>query len=212
MIISFFNNFYSVICFHEYFRLCILIGSAICSFGIHNIHQQVQISEGGIIGFMLLLEHWPHISAAYITPILDLLCYGLAYRYLGKDFLITALFSTLCVSLFYKVWEFFPFMLPNLSDHMLLAAILGGCFVGIGVGMIVRQGGSCGGDDALALVISHLTQWRLSRCYLFTDLLVLGLSLSYIPFSQIIYSLITVTVSSNIIDWMQKIPIKKSNV
>ncbi len=161
---------------------------------------------------MLLLEHWLHISPAYITPILDLLCYGLAYRYLGKDFLITALFSTLCVSLFYKVWEFFPFMLPNLSDHMLLAAILGGCFVGIGVGMIVRQGGSCGGDDALALVISHLTQWRLSRCYLFTDLLVLGLSLSYIPFSQIIYSLITVTVSSNIIDWMQKIPIKKSNV
>ncbi len=192
--------------------LCILIGSAICSFGIHNIHQQVQISEGGIIGFMLLLEHWLHISPAYITPILDLLCYGLAYRYLGKDFLITALFSTLCVSLFYKVWEFFPFMLPNLSDHMLLAAILGGCFVGVGVGMIVRQGGSCGGDDALALVISHLTQWRLSRCYLFTDLLVLGLSLSYIPFSQIIYSLITVTVSSNIIDWMQKIPIKKSNV
>ena len=72
-------------------------------------------------------------------------------------------------------------MLPELSSHPLLAAVLGGCFVGVGVGIIVRQGGSSGGDDALALVISHVTHWRLARAYLFTDLTVLGLSLTYIP-------------------------------
>ena len=43
-------------------------------------------------------------------------------------------------------------MLPDLSGHPLIAAILGGLFVGVGVGLIVRQGGSSGGDDALALV------------------------------------------------------------
>ena len=59
-------------------------------------------------------------------------------------------------------------MLPNLSNYPLLAAILGGVFVGVGVGMIVRQGGSSGGDDALALSISHITKWPLSRSYLFT--------------------------------------------
>lgn len=91
-------------------------------------------------------------------------------------------------------------MLPDLSAHPLTAAVLGGMFVGIGVGLIVRQGGSSGGDDALALTISHTLRWRLSRAYLFTDLTVLILSLSYIPLRRIVFSLITVTISSCLID------------
>ena len=94
-------------------------------------------------------------------------------------------------------------MLPDLSDFPLAAAVGGGIFVGIGVGIIVRQGGSSGGDDALALTISHVTHWRLSRAYLFTDLTVLGLSLTYIPLKKIIFSVITVTISSYLIDHVQ---------
>ena len=58
-------------------------------------------------------------------------------------------------------------------------------------------------DDALALVIHKLTGWRLSRAYLFTDLTVLFASLSYIPFRRIAYSLVTVTVSSLLIDYIK---------
>lgn len=75
--------------------------------------------------------------------------------------------------------------------------------MGIGVGLIIRQGGSSGGDDALALTISHTFGWRLSRCYLFTDITVLVLSLSYIPIKRIAFSLITVTISSCLIDWVK---------
>ena len=76
---------------------------------------------------------------------------------------------------------------------------------------MVRQGGSCGGDDALALVISKATGWRLSRAYLFTDLTVLLLSLSYIPLRRIAFSLVTVTVSSLIIDALQspRLPLRR---
>ena len=94
-------------------------------------------------------------------------------------------------------------MLPDLTPWPLAAALLGGVFVGIGVGIIVRQGGSSGGDDALALVIHQLTGWKLARSYLFTDLVVLGASLSYIPARRIAFSLVTVTVSSLLIDWVQ---------
>ena len=55
-------------------------------------------------------------------------------------------------------------------------------------------------DDALALVISKVTRWRLSFAYLFTDLTVLLLSLSYIPITRIAFSLVTVTLSSFLID------------
>mgnify|MGYP002799954049 CR=1 FL=1 len=182
----------------------ILLGAAICTFGIHNIHQQTGITEGGVIGMMLLLEHWLGFSPALLTPVLDISCYLLAFRYLGKRFIRTSVLSTLCVSLFYKLWECFPPMLPDLSAHPLLAALLGGTFVGLGVGLIVRQGGSSGGDDALALVIARISGWRLSRAYMFTDFVVLGLSLTYLPVGRIVFSLITVTVSSWLIDRVQQ--------
>ena len=184
--------------------LIIMLGAGICSFGIHNIHQRTNITEGGVIGLMLLIEHWLHISPAYITPILDLACYLTAFKYLGVSFIVISIISTFFVSSFYKLWELFPFMLPDLSSKPLLAAILGGIFVGVGVGLIVRQGGSSGGDDALALSISEAFKWKLSRAYLFTDVTVLILSLSYIPISRIVYSLITVTISSNLIDWIKE--------
>ena len=184
--------------------LLLLIGSMICSFGIHNIHQRINITEGGIIGLMLLIEHWLNISPAYITPFLDIACYILAFKFLGLNFIKLSVIATLFISSFYKIWELFPPILPDLSACPLIAAISGGVFVGIGVGLIVRQGGSGGGDDALALTISHTLRWKLSRSYLFTDIVVLVLSLTYIPVTKIIYSLITVTVSSHLIDWIGK--------
>lgn len=183
--------------------LFILLGAMIATFGIHNIHHQVGITEGGVIGLMLFVDHWTGFSPAYITPVLDIACYILALQYLGGQFIKVSVLSTLSVSAFYKLWEQFPPMLPDLSSHPLLAAVLGGLFVGVGVGVIVRQGGSSGGDDALALVISKVTRWRLARAYLFTDLTVLALSLSYIPVVKIACSVVTVTLSSYLIDKVQ---------
>lgn len=181
----------------------IMAGAAVCTFGIHNIHQQTDITEGGVIGMVLLIGHWTGLSPAFVTPVLDIGCYLLAFRFLGWRFIKVSAISTLSVSLFYKFWELFPYLLPDLSAYPLAAAVCGGVFVGAGVGMIVRQGGSSGGDDALALAISRITRWRLSFSYLFTDLLVLGLSLTYIPLSRIACSVVTVTLSSFLIDRIQ---------
>ena len=183
--------------------LYIVLGAAVTTFGIHNVHQQVGITEGGIMGLMLLLNHWFGLSPAVLTPLLDALCYLLAFQCLGGRFLKISLLSTGSVALFYRLWEQFPNMLPDLSRWPLLAALAGGAFVGVGVGIIVRQGGSAGGDDALALTISRVTRWRLSRAYLFTDLTVLALSLTYIPVGRIACSLVTVTLSSFLIDRIQ---------
>ena len=181
----------------------IMAGAAVCTFGIHNIHQQTGITEGGVIGMVLLIGHWTGLSPAFVTPVLDIGCYLLAFRFLGWRFIKVSAITTLSVSLFYKFWELFPYLLPDLSAYPLAAAVCGGVFVGAGVGMIVRQGGSSGGDDALALAISRITRWRLSFSYLFTDLLVLGLSLTYIPLSRIACSVVTVTLSSFLIDRIQ---------
>lgn len=181
----------------------LVLGTAILSFGIHNIHQRAAITEGGVIGLVLLLNHWLGIPASIASPLLDFICYVLAFKFLGLDFILTATVASVSLAGFYRLWESFPPMLPDLTPWPLVAALLGGVFVGIGVGIIVRQGGSSGGDDALALVIHQLTGWKLARSYLFTDLVVLGASLSYIPARRIAFSLVTVTVSSLLIDWVQ---------
>lgn len=180
--------------------LLIVLGAGILTFGIHNIHQVVGITEGGVIGGMLLVNHWLGIPSSVVTPVLDVACYALALRYLGWRFLVWSAVSTGCVSAFYSLWEHLPHLLPDLSAHPLVAAVAGGLFVGVGCGLIVRQGGSSGGDDALALVISKVTGMRIAKAYLFTDLTVLILSLSYIPVVRIACSLVTVTISSFLID------------
>ena len=181
----------------------LVLGTAILSFGIHNIHQRAAITEGGVIGLVLLMNHWLGIPASIASPLLDFVCYALAFKFLGRNFILTAAVASVSLAGFYRLWESFPPMLPDMTPWPLAAALLGGVFVGIGVGIIVRQGGSSGGDDALALVIHQLTGWKLARSYLFTDLVVLGASLSYIPARRIAFSLVTVTVSSLLIDWVQ---------
>ena len=188
----------------------ILLGAAISTFGIHHIHQRTGITEGGVIGLVLLTDRWFGIPPSIATPVLDVTCYLLALRFLGARFLKISAISTLSVTLFYSLWEHLPYLMPDLSAYPLAAALLGGASIGVGVGLIVRQGGSAGGDDALALTISHVTRCRISRAYLATDLTVLTLSLSYIPLSRIAFSLVTVTVSSLLIDFVQNFGLPKA--
>lgn len=181
----------------------IALGAAIATFGLYNIHQRTGITEGGVLGLLLFVNHWTGLPASLVSPVLDLLCYAAAFKVLGAGFLRTAVVSSAAMAAWFKVWESFPPMLPDLSPHPLAAAILGGLFIGVGVGLIIRQGGSSGGDDALALVINRLSGWGLARCYLITDLTVLALSLSYIPAWRIAFSLVTVTLSSFLIEKVQ---------
>ena len=86
----------------------------------------------------------------------------------------------------------------------LAAAFLGAIFVGVGVGLCVRAGGAPTGDDALAMSLSRLLKTKIQYVYLVSDLTVLLLSLSYIPWQRIGYSLLTVILSGQIIGWLQK--------
>ena len=130
--------------------LWLALGAAIGSFGIHYIHRQSDITEGGVLGMMLLLNHWLGISPSVLTPVMDIACYALAFRFLGFGFIKWSAVSTLFVGGFFKLWESLPPFFPSLAARPLLAAVLGALFVGVGVGILVRQGGSGGGDDALA--------------------------------------------------------------
>ena len=182
----------------------LLLGSMIQAFGLYHVHACSGVTEGGVLGMTLLLQHWFDISPAISGAVLNMICYGIGWKLLGIEFIIYSLISTAGFCGSYKIIELFPPLWPELYQMPLLAAILGALFIGIGVGICVRVGGAPGGDDALAMSISHAAGVKIETVYLISDLLVLGLSLSYIPVRRIGFSLLTVILSGKIIGYVQR--------
>ena len=180
-----------------------LLGSFILAFGLYHVHSISGVTEGGVLGATLLLEHWTGISPALTGGIMNVLCYVLGWRLLGKEFIAYSALATAGFSGTYKICEQFPHLWPGLADMPLVAALVGALFVGVGAGLCVRVGGAPSGDDALAMSISHATGWKIQWVYLLSDLIVLVMSLSYIPVRRIGYSLFTVLLSGQLIGFVQ---------
>ena len=181
-----------------------ILGSAILAFGMYNIHSVSGVTEGGILGLTLLGDHWLHLSPAISGFILNAICYFIGWKTLGKDFIGYSVIAGGGFSVFYAVFEQFPVVYPQIAEYPLIAALVGALFVGIGAGLCVRAGGAPCGDDALAMALSTRFKIRIQWVYLASDLLTLLLSLSYIPVKKIVYSLLTVVLSGQLIGFVQK--------
>ncbi len=187
--------------------LWLLLGSGILAFGLYHIHSVSGVTEGGSLGLTLLLDHWFDISPAVSGLVMNVVCYGLGWRVLGKRFILYSGISTVGFSAVYAVCERFAPLGAPLVSYPLAAAILGALFVGVGVGLCVKAGGAPTADDALAMALEKLLKLkRIENVYLVSDLTVLLLSLSYISYKRIVYSLITVILSGKIIGWIQRSP------
>mgnify|MGYP000459347835 FL=1 len=189
--------------------LLLLGASALLAFGLYNVHSISHVTEGGILGLTLLLEHWFDISPSISGFLLTSLCYLLGWKLLGKRFLVFSFISAIGFSGFYGIFEQFDPLFPQIAEMPLLAAVVGALFVGISIGICVRIGGAPTGDDALAMSLSKVLPVDIQWIYLISDLIVLLMSLSYIPLHQIMYSLLTVILSGQIIGIIQKIKLPK---
>ena len=181
------------------------LASALQAFGMYNIHALSGVTEGGIYGLILLLHHLTGLSPAISSFVLNAGCYALGWKTLGREFIGYSLAAACGYSVGYGICEQFPPLWPQIAQMPLLAAVAGALFIGVGAGLCVRVGGATSGDDALAMSLSHVTHIPIQWLYLISDLLVLGLSLSYIPLKRIGYSLLTVVLSGQIIGWIQNI-------
>lgn len=185
--------------------LMTVLGSAILAFGLYHVHSMSGVTEGGVLGLNLLLEHWFGISPSITNFVASTICYVMGWQLLGRTFLFYSAVSAVSFSVAYRILEQFPPLWPQLYQHPLLAAVLGALFVGIGTGLVVRVGGATSGDDALAMCLSQLTGVRIQWVYLLSDLSILALSISYIPLRRIAYSLLTVILSGQLIGFVQRV-------
>lgn len=180
--------------------LLVILGASILAFGTYNFNYQNGVTEGGVLGLLLLFKNIFDISPSVTNLVIDFSLFALGARFFGKKFLLFSIFSTACFSFSYNTFESIGFIVPNLTEHMLLVSIFAGLFVGVGVGLVLRGGGASGGDDVIALLVSKFTPLKVNHVYFLTDAIVLVLSLVYLRFDQVIYSILAVTISGKLIE------------
>ena len=73
----------------------------------------------------------------------------------------------------------------------------------------MRAGGAPSGDDSLAMALSKKTGIKLQWIYLISDIVVLVMSICYIPIGKIAYSILTVILSGQILGVVQKVGIPR---
>lgn len=179
----------------------ILLGTLILAFGVFNLNYQNNITEGGVLGILLLLKNLFNINPSVANIIIDISLFVVGYKFFGKQFLIYSMIATIGFSIFYALFESIGPLVPAF-DNKLLSTVLAGLFVGTGVGIVIRAGAAAGGDDVLALIISKITSMTIGKVYMIGDIFILLISLSYLSVYDIFWSLIAVTISGKTIDYM----------
>ena len=184
--------------------MLIIIGATILSFGSYNFNYQNSVTEGGVLGLLLLMQHVFNISPSITSVVIDFILFTIGSKFFGKKFLLYSILSTTTFSTTYKIWESIGFLVPSFTHNMLIASILAGIGVGVGVGLVVRGGGASGGDDVIALLGNKFLKLKVNHVYLITDAIVLLMSLVYLDIKQVFFSIIAVTTSGKIISLIYK--------
>ncbi len=102
--------------------LIALFGSAFLAFGLYHVHSFSGVTEGGVLGMTLLLDHWFHISPSVSGFVMNLACYAMGWKLLGRQFIAYSILSSASFSLSYRICEQFPPLWPQLADMPLAAS------------------------------------------------------------------------------------------
>ena len=179
--------------------IIVALACVVMAFNINYFFVGNKLAEGGVSGLSLIIHYLSNIDVSYLYFALNIPLIILAYIFLGKNFLLKTLFATFVLSVFLKVFASFSEPL----DDILLAAIFGGAINGIAIGIVFYAGGSTGGMDIVAKIVNKYTGIPISRILLATDFIVL--SIVAVIFGKVIfmYTLISLVISSKMIDIIQ---------
>lgn len=182
----------------------ILIGSAIFSFGFVHFNMQNQLGEGGFSGITLILYFTLNWDPALMNLLLNIPMFILGWRLLGKKSFIYTIIGTLSVSVFLKIFQIYEVDM-NLQDDLFLVSLFAGVFVGIGLGIVFRFGGTTGGVDILARLANKYLGWSMGKTMFGFDFFVILLSwLTFLDARSMMYTLVAVYVGGRVIDLVQE--------
>lgn len=134
--------------FREY--LWIISGSFVVSVGIVSFLLPSKISSGGVSSIGTILYYVFNVPLFLTNIFFNVILFLLGYKFLGKESLFKTIVGIVSFSVFLKFSEYIsPF-----KNDIFAATLTGGLLMGVGIGMVIRAGGSTGGTDFAGLIIS----------------------------------------------------------
>lgn len=183
--------------------LAIMVGAAIYSFGLVHFNMQNALGEGGFSGITLIFYFTLGWDPAWLNLLLNIPMFILGWRLLGKKTFIYTVIGTISVSIFLKVFQVYQYEI-HLENDLFLVSLFAGVFVGIGLGIVFRFGGTTGGVDIIARLAQKYFGWSIGKSMFMFDAIVILLSwLTFLDARTMMYTLVAVFVGARVIDFVQ---------
>jgi len=176
--------------------LFMILGAALASIGLEIFLIPNNIIDGGIVGISIMASHFTSIPLGVFTFVFNIPFFIIGYKQIGKTFTISTLFSVTCLSLGVS----FLHPIPVLTQDPLLAAVFGGIILGVGVGLIIRNGGSLDGTEIVAIILDKRMSFSIGEIVMFFNLFILSSAGFVFGFDRAMYSLIAYFIAFKTID------------
>ena len=146
----------------------IMIGAFLFALAINLFVIPNDLGEGGVTGITIILYYVMEWSPSIVSFVINSILVVIGYRFLSRQTTIYTIIAVIFNSVFLYLTESWSIE----SDEIIINAIFGGVFVGVGIGLIIRVGGTTAGTTILARVANKFLGWNISYALLFFDLIV----------------------------------------
>ncbi|MGD6897731.1 YitT family protein [Bacillus infantis] len=174
----------------------ITLGALLMATGLEIFLIPNQVIDGGITGISIMLSHITGIKLGLFLFVLNLPFIYLGYKQMGKTFSLSAIYGIIMLSLFASF--FHP--IPPFTEDILLATIFGGIFLGIGVGLVIRNGGALDGTEVLSIVISKRVPFSVGEIVMFINFFILSSAGFVYTWDRAMYSILAYVIAAKAID------------
>ncbi len=176
--------------------IIIFLGAVLVSIGLEIFLVPNKIIDGGITGISIMASHLTGWPLGIFLTLLNLPFLFIGYRQMGKTFAISTLYAIIVMS----VGTAFLHPVPPLTIDPLLAAVFGGIILGIGVGTVIRSGGSLDGTEIVAILLSKKSPLSVGEIVMFVNVFILGSAGFIYGWDRAMYSLIAYYIAYKLID------------
>jgi uncharacterized membrane-anchored protein YitT (DUF2179 family) len=172
------------------------LGAAFMSVGLEIFLVPNHIIDGGIVGISIIASALTPIPLGAYLLLLNIPFLFLGYKQIGKTFALSTLYAVLIMAIGTTLLH----PVKPLTIDPLLAAVFGGIILGIGVGLVIRSGGSLDGTEIVAILFSKKTAFSVGEIVMFFNLFILASAGFVFGWDRAMYSLIAYYIAFKMID------------
>ncbi|GIO53142.1 YitT family protein [Paenibacillus cineris] len=178
--------------------MTIIAGAFIFALDINLFVIPHDLGEGGVTGITIILYYLFAWSPGLVNLILNAVLLIVGYKFLDKMTTVYTIIAVVFNSLFLHLTENWTLT----SNEPIVNAIFGGVLAGVGIGLIVRAGGTTAGTVILARIAHKYWDWNISYALLFFDLIVAFSSYFIIGAESLMLTIIMLFVGTKVMEFI----------